>query len=55
MRFALEAVSKMRNQTLTSTVAELIDETLQNEKYQKLIKAYEIAQEFLKNESDALK
>ena len=49
MRFELEAVSKMRNQPLTLTIAELLDEVLQNEKYQKMLKAYNLAQDFLKS------
>lgn len=47
MRHKLDAVSRMRNQTLTHTVSELLDEVLQNEKYQKTLKAYQLAQDFL--------
>ena len=44
----LKALSRMQNKNLTLTIADLLDEILKKEEYQKILKAYELAKEYMK-------
>lgn len=48
MEYNLKAISKMQNKNLTLTIAELLDEVLKKEEYQKILKAYEMAKEYMR-------
>ena len=48
MEYDLKAISKMQNKNLTLTIVELLDDVLKKDEYQKILKAYEMAKEYMK-------
>lgn len=48
MNDSLKAISKMQGKNLARTIADLLDEILKQEEYQKILKAYSMAKEFMK-------